>query len=123
MAGVSPNQRVMWWEERVRQEEKSLLKLVKAVKRHASNRRAADADGGIADAERRARRHELAKRVHATEKAVAAERIARFRADGEALELSAMVEKLDERMVDPVVLNARRAAGTDVSAALYGPKK
>ncbi len=113
---TTPNQRSMWWEERVHQEEKSLVKLIKACKHRA--RRASGGDAGP-DAEQRARRHELARKMHATEKELASERVARFKADAEALELSAMVEKIDERLMDPAVVNAKKSSGAAVAASLH----
>ena len=106
----------------MRQEEKSLVKLIRACKRHARAKASGGGDAGVEDTERRMRRHELARRVHETEKQLAFERIARFKADSEVMELSAMVEKIDERLTDPVVLNAKRSSGGGAAAVLYGSK-
>jgi hypothetical protein len=118
---TTPNQRSLWWDERVRQEEKSLVKLIRACKKHAKAKaeRGDGGAGGLDDAERRVRRHDLARRVHETEKQLTQERIARFKADAEVMELSAMVEKIDERLTDPVVLNAKKSSGGAVAGLLY----
>jgi hypothetical protein len=62
---TTPNQRSMWWDERVRQEERALAKLVKACKDHV-RRKSGTEGGSTASGEpsvRRERHRELAKKV------------------------------------------------------------
>ncbi len=116
MSSTTPAQRSLWWEERVRQEEKSLIKLVRACKKHASARVAAGEDDEAA--QRRQKHRELARGLRQKEKELASERVATFKATGEVRELAAMVEKLDERLADPSVVNAHRHTGSGTAAAL-----
>ncbi len=56
--------------------------------------------------------------VHAVERRLAEERTARFKLDEEVLELQAMKEKLEERLMEPAVLAASKQRGSDVAKAL-----
>jgi hypothetical protein len=74
---ISPNQRSKWWDERVRQENKALVQLLKSRRQ-----RKEDVIAEV-DPERAARRKELAKRLHKTESELAEERVALYKADSE----------------------------------------
>jgi hypothetical protein len=109
---TDPNNRVLWWEERIKQENKALVKLLKARRKEEAR----DAVGG--DKQRAARRKELASKVKDMEAALAEERTTRFRLESELKELEAVAKKADEHLTDPVVLIKQKNAGGAVAAAL-----
>ena len=112
VAMADPNSRVLWWEERIKQENKAMLKLVRA------RRKADEAEARSVDPEREARRRELAHRLKDTKHALAEERITRYKLESEVRELEAVAKKADEYMADPIVLAKAKNAGGAVAAAL-----
>jgi hypothetical protein len=109
---TDPNNRVLWWEERIKQENKALVKLLKARRKEEAR----EAVGG--DKERAARRKELASKVKTMEAALAEERVTRYRLESELKELEAVAKKADEHLTDPIVLNKQKNSGGAVAAAL-----
>ena len=95
---VDPNQRILWWQERIKQENKALVRSIKEQRRKEAS------DAKAADPEKYARRKELAHRLKQAETALNEERVARYKAESDVRELEAVAKKADDFLKDPIVL-------------------
>lgn len=109
---ADPNQRILWWQERIKQENKALVKTLREKRKVA-----AEAVLG-SDPEKAVARRELAHRLKDTKAALAEERAARFRAENELRELEAVSKKAEEHLKDPVVVAKEKNSGFVMAATL-----